>query len=113
MESLFKKMDTNHDGVLSQDELKQGFAQMGLSNPQKEAERILNEIDLDQNGFIEFSEWVTASIDKKQMIESKRLIAAFNMFDRNKTGTITEEEILELVGGGGDLNEKTDLKIQL
>ena len=54
---------------------------MGHMNPEQEAERIFEMGDLDKNGTIEFSEWVTATMDQRAMLNHERLKAAFDMFD--------------------------------
>lgn len=38
-----------------------------------EVEAIFNEVDLDGNGTIEFSEWIVASIDKNLLITDEKL----------------------------------------
>lgn len=41
---------------------------MGKSNPKEEADLIFRLVDLDNNGSIEFTEWCTATLNKKQML---------------------------------------------
>ena len=78
---------------LSKEELVQGFKQMEIENYQEEAEKIFTNSDFDNNGTIEFSEWCTASMDKRQMLTNERLKAAFNMFDINGNGQISFDEV--------------------
>jgi len=50
-------------------------------------------IDTDQSGYIEYSEFVMASINEKKLISTERLEAAFKMFDKDNSGNITPAEI--------------------
>ena len=38
---------------------------------------IFDEVDLDGNGEIEFSEWIVASIDKRSLVTDEKLVLAF------------------------------------
>lgn len=65
MRKVFQQIDKDFNGVLDREELEEGLTKMGIENPKEEATRIFEMADLDQNGTIEFSEWVTATMDKK------------------------------------------------
>lgn len=56
--------------------------------------------DFDDNGYIEFSEFCTASMDKRKMLSDKRLKAAFDLFDTDGSGQISLEEVKKLMGHG-------------
>jgi calcium-dependent protein kinase len=49
--------------------------------------------DIDGNGNIEFSEFCTATMDKRKMLSVDRLKAAFSIFDKDGSGYISFEEI--------------------
>ena len=78
-----------------------GFTVMESENPVAEAEYIMKNVDFDNNGFIEFSEFVTASMDKRKMLSQDRLKAAFKIFDTNNNGSISMEEVKALLGHNG------------
>lgn len=57
-------IDTNSDGMLSRDEFKtalEGYHKAQL--PAKELEDLFNRIDQDENGFIDYAEFLTAALD--------------------------------------------------
>ena len=88
MRKIFQAMDKNFDGVLTRVEIIEGLTKMGYADPVDEADRILETIDANQNGTVEFTEFCTATIDKVQILQKPRLQAAFDMFDKNKNVVI-------------------------
>jgi len=86
-------MDANFDGKLTKDEIIEGFKKMEVDNPEQEAENIMKTVDFDDNGSIEFTEWCTATMDKRKMLSKDRLRAAFNIFDTNQNGSISFDEV--------------------
>ena len=64
---------------------------------------IFEEVDLDGNGEIEFTEWIVASIKKKSLLAPERLKLAFQLFDKDKTGSINMQEVKETLTGSSDV----------
>ena len=54
-------MDFNRDGKLSKNELKKGFEKYKFKV--KKLDELISRCDADGNGYIDYSEFVTASID--------------------------------------------------
>ena len=46
-----------------------------------ELDQIYNKIDIDGSGKIDYSEFVVASMNEKELLSKEKLQAAFNMFD--------------------------------
>lgn len=55
-------------------------------------------IDTDNNGYIEFEEFLRASIDKQKLLTEKNLKIAFDIFDKDKSGGISASELKMLLG---------------
>ena len=53
-----------------------------------EVERIMNLADADGSGYVEYSEWLVASINKSKMLTEDMFWHAFDLFDLDKTGWI-------------------------
>lgn len=62
-------------------------------------------MDGDNNGFIEFDEFLRASIDKEKLLTEKNLKMAFDFFDRDKNGSISAQE-LKFILGDNNINIK-------
>eukprot|EP00362_Geleiidae_sp_MMETSP1317_P002179 CAMPEP_0201284714 /NCGR_PEP_ID=MMETSP1317-20130820/82212_1 /ASSEMBLY_ACC=CAM_ASM_000770 /TAXON_ID=187299 /ORGANISM="Undescribed Undescribed, Strain Undescribed" /LENGTH=69 /DNA_ID=CAMNT_0047605935 /DNA_START=1075 /DNA_END=1284 /DNA_ORIENTATION=- len=54
--------------------------------------------DTDNSGFVDYTEFVAATMDRHKLLSSKNLETAFNMFDKDGSGTITVEELKEAFG---------------
>ncbi len=46
---------------------------------------MFKEIDIDQNGTIDYTEFVMATMNEKNMITNEKLSGAFKMFDKVST----------------------------
>ena len=43
---------------------------------------MFDSVDIDHSGFIDYSEFVIASMNEKQLLTNEKLQAAFKMFDK-------------------------------
>ena len=96
---LFNKIDKNGDGKITKEELFSGFQELQKKSEEElknEVEKIFCNIDMDQNGYIEYEEFIRAAIDKEYFLNDKFLRFAFNYFDRDHNGNITFDEIKNL-----------------
>lgn len=89
LRTLFTSFDRNGDGKLSKEELKQGFAGVSMDI---DVDEVLGHCDVDGNGFIDYTEFLTAAKNWRGELSEKRLQAVFNAFDEDGNGTISVEE---------------------
>lgn len=54
-------------------------------------------IDLDGNGTIDYTEFITATINEKNLITTNRLLLAFKMFDKDGSGALSHDEIKDVI----------------
>ena len=70
---LFQQFDTNGDGVLSKEEILNGYKTlMPFEDAEKEVERIMNEVDIDNNETIDNNELVLATMNKQKMLNKEQ-----------------------------------------
>ena len=62
---------------------------------------IMIALDKDCNGYIDYTEFLVALVNKTKLLEEKNLKVAFNMFDTQKTGMITMNDIQGIFDMGG------------
>ena len=94
---LFNQIDVNGDGKITKDELLKGF-QDKMKSPtlSKDVDEIYKNIDMDNNGFIEYEEFVRAAVSKEKFLSEGVLRYAFKYFDKDNSGEITLDEIEEV-----------------
>ena len=74
-------------------------------------EKIFERVDLDGSGYIDYSEWVVATINKKKLLSPEKLKAAFVLFDRDGGGTISALEVKEMLCQGQNIDDEVWEKI--
>ena len=101
LSKIFKALDKNGDGQLSRTEIMDGFENIyGRHVDEDELDQMFKQIDLDGSGTIEYTEFIAASMSQKQISSKEKMTAAFKLFDKDNSGTITAAEIKEVLGAG-------------
>ena len=96
LRELFEQIDKNKDGKLSRDEIKEAMHDYG-NTLKLNVDQIFEQCDFDQNGFIEFSEFVTAVQSKELEYTRHNLRKAFLALDKNGDGKISKDEVKEVL----------------
>ena len=110
IDSIFRAMDVDCDGKLSRVEIKKGYKEhFGKSISDDELETIFSRVDSDQSGEIDYSEFVMATMEQRNLASQQRLESAFKAFDKDGNGQISPAEVRMLLGGAVD--DKTVEKI--
>jgi calcium-dependent protein kinase len=98
LKKIFYKIDTNLDGKLSKEELMNAYKIAGIRINKNQLDKIIKSMDFDNNGYIEYEEFIRATIPKENLFTDVNLKTAFDMFDLDKNGSISLSEIKEVLG---------------
>ena len=109
LEKQFKDWDTNGDGVLSKEEIINGYKKTYGKVDENEIENMIKSIDLDGNGVIDYNEFLTCSMNKDKILRNDNLRICFNEFDTDGSGKISIDEISNIFKRGNQDN-KEDLE---
>ena len=94
---LFNKIDHSADGKITKDELFKGISAIyNDSNLQKDIDEIFKNLDMDNDGYIGYEEFVRGAVNKEYFIQPNVLKFAFRYFDKDDSGQITFDEIQQL-----------------
>lgn len=61
--------------------------------------------DTDGSGEIDYSEWIVATTDKKKLLSNQKMETAFNLFDRDGSGSISAQEVKDVLGLGKNIED--------
>ena len=91
---LFNIIDNDNDGKIKSKELYNGIKKfINNDNLESDCEEIFKKLDMDNNGYIQYEEFVRAAVNKRKFLEENILKFAFNYFDIDDNGEISFEEI--------------------
>jgi calcium-dependent protein kinase len=103
LRQVFIAFDDNGDGKLTKDELIKGLSiLLTPEEAEKEVNRLIEIIDVDGNGFIEYEEFLRAGLEKAKILTENNLETAFKLYDINNRGKINALELGNVLGGGDD-----------
>jgi len=93
---LFRHFNKSGSCKLTKEELMNGLYDYRDKNEvDKVVDHLFRLLDGDNNGFIEYEEFLRACIDKKTILKSTYLKYAFKFLDKEKTGTLNTQKIIK------------------
>ena len=91
---IFRMFNTNDDGKLTKKELLDGLIKyFNEKEIKKEIDDIFLLLDGANRGFIEYEEFLRATLEQKTLLSNENLTYAFNFFDGDGCGKISVEKI--------------------
>ena len=111
LEKQFKEWDKNGDGVLSRDEIIEGYKKTYGFVDEGEIDNMISSIDLDGNGVIDYNEFLTCTMNKEKILNNDNLEICFKAFDSDNSGKISLDEISAIFNSGDKENiDKEELE---
>ncbi|CAA0826801.1 Calcium-dependent protein kinase 30 [Striga hermonthica] len=109
---MFALMDTDNDGKVTYEELKDGLRKVGSQLAEPEIKLLMDVADVDGNGVLDYGEFVAVTIHLQRMENDEHIRRAFTFFDKNKNGYIELNELREALedeSGEADLDVVNDI----
>jgi len=99
---VFKALDTNQDGLLSLDEMRNGFEKVygADSDAVMQIEELFKELDLDGSGTIDYTEFLAAGMGERIEQNEEVLWTAFRNFNASGDGKLRKDEICRALHSG-------------
>jgi calcium-dependent protein kinase len=110
LEKQFKEWDTNGDGVLSKEEIINGYRKTYGHVDENEIENMIRSIDLDGNGVIDYNEFLACSMHKDKILRDENIELCFKAFDLDHSGKISLDEIIAIFKKGGNNKDLESFK---
>ena len=96
----FQEWDTNGDGVLSRDEIIEGYRKTYGAVDENEIDNMMLSIDLDGNGVIDYNEFLSCAFNRDKIMSKDNLELTFKAFDSDGSGKISVDELMTIFTKG-------------
>ena len=90
---IFKLVNINGDGKLQKNELKKVLLYFVSEEYLINFDKIFSLLDSENRGYIEYSEFLRATLDRKSFVTEENLKSAFDYFDKENKGYFDEEQM--------------------
>ena len=107
----FRLFDKDGDGNITLAELGAVMKSLGQNPSETEIQDMMNEVDSDGNGMIDFPEFLTMMARKMKTTDfEEELRAAFDVFDKDGNGFITAQELAIAMKNLGEKMTQDDIQ---
>jgi calcium-dependent protein kinase len=103
---IFKLLDKDSDGKISIFDLKKGLEENFKNITFLEVENIIKNITYNDECFIAYEEFLSATLDKNLLFTEQKLKEAFDLFDVNKEGIIHANEIKKVLSREQEVSDE-------
>lgn len=104
LRGMFASLDRDKKGTVSYEDLVEALQQGKYDLADVEVRQLVQQFDLNQDGQVDYNEWLTALVDWKDVQNSEEwsqwVMKVFKAFDHNGSGRITAEELEDMLCGG-------------
>ena len=109
---LYDKLDKNNDYKITKAELYRAYNDANIPINKNEIDDIVNSIDFDMNGTVDYEEFIRMCIPKEKLFTEENLENAFLLFDTQKKGFITPIEIADFIQSSKNVSNEIKEKIK-
>ncbi|KAJ0449646.1 putative protein kinase CAMK-CDPK family [Helianthus annuus] len=102
IKEMFKKIDTDDDGIITTDELKSGLQKLNTALAESELQLLIEAVDTNGKGSLDYGEFVAVSLHLRKMANDEHLHKAFSYFDKDSSGYIEPHELQDALMEDGD-----------
>ena len=107
LEKFFTALDKDNNGTLSKEEFLSGINDIEEFNlSEEEIQNIFKKIDTNKNKKLEYTEFISAIIDKDIYLNKGKLREVFDAIDKNKNGKISKIDIKNVLNLGENCVKK-------
>lgn len=110
LREMFDQLDINNTGMLTISEIRKAFHKLGYVLPEKEFKKIWKGLDFHDEGTINYTEFLAATINSFHFGKEEEIWSAFKYFEGNEAdndGVISVESLLKAIKGYNiSVNEK-------
>ncbi len=104
----YNSNDRDAQIFFTKEEIKNGYGTyFGREISDEEVDDMFSKVDTDNSGEIDYSEFVIATMSEKQILHENKIQTAFKMFDKDGGGSISKEEIKQILSFGQSIDEDT------
>lgn len=102
LSNIFKEMDVNNDGVLSQAEMESGLSDVGVDS--NLITMLFDSVDVDKDGSVKYTEFLAGLLSMTSVLTNEVILQAFHIFDKDASGYVSIDELHEVLDDGGSVN---------
>lgn len=113
LRDIFLGLDSDSDGTLTLSELRTGLQAAGLADAAPDLEQIVEGLDIDGSGTVDYTEFIAAALDQESYLQEHLCWTAFNVFDLDGDGKITRQELKKILDNGSVDREVTGAREEL
>lgn len=100
LREVFRELDVDGDGMINRAEMRKGLARvLPAEEVDSECARIFKAADFNDNGELDYSEFLLVSYSDKDLFTAANLRAAFNRLDLNRSGNVRLQELMMMFKG--------------
>ena len=82
LRKLFIQTDSNGDGKITKEEFEQALIKYGFKFTPADFSNLMNKLDANNNGFIDYTEFIAGCMKSKIYLKEEHLKNAFAFFDK-------------------------------